>query len=171
MGGIFLIFIGPRLTWGPIYGSGCEWVKEWVTYLKLVWHFLTNLYRTQVNLGSDLWVRLWVREVVVKLIKLTWLWLMEIQTQCQLIIPIGNSKTMWQWKRLNLVANFGSNASDATWWLNFEPICNKSKNKYLNEIQTSFEEISQLWSWEIQNHLKQDLAVKESRPCWHVSWF
>ena len=43
-----------------------------------------------------------------------WLWLIRIQTKCQLIIPIGHSKTMWQWKWLNLVANFATNASDAT---------------------------------------------------------
>jgi hypothetical protein len=44
---------------------------------------------------------------------------------------------------------------DSTWWPtlevmscikrpNFEPICNKSENAYLNEIQITFQEISQI---------------------------
>ena len=36
-------------------------------------------------------------------------------------MPIGHSKTKWQCKWHNLVANFGTNASDVTWWPNFEP--------------------------------------------------
>ena len=60
---------------------------------------------------------------------------MKIQTQYQLIMPIGQSKAMWQCKWRNLVANFGTNARDITWWPNFEPICKKSENAYLEEIQ------------------------------------
>ena len=32
-------------------------------------------------------------------------------------------------------------------------------------------EILQIWSWQIQEYLNRDLAVRESRPCQHVSWF
>ena len=32
-------------------------------------------------------------------------------------------------------SNFGS---DVTWWPNFDPICNKSEDAYLNEIQIRF---------------------------------
>ena len=39
-------------------------------------------------------------------------------------------------------SNFGS---DVTWWPNFDPICNKSEDAYLNEIQIRFQEISQIW--------------------------
>ena len=37
-------------------------------------------------------------------------------------MPIGQSKTMWQCKLHNLVANFANNANGATWRPNFEPI-------------------------------------------------
>ena len=32
-------------------------------------------------------------------------------------------------------SNFGS---DVTWWPNFDPICNKSEDAYLNEMQIRF---------------------------------
>ena len=42
---------------------------------------------------------------------------------------------MW----LNLVANFGTlEVMSCTKWPNLEPICNKSENAYLNEIQIRF---------------------------------
>ena len=75
---LFTVFIGPRLTWGPIYGSGC--------------HSATCVDLTDV-------IRLW---------------LMKIPTQYLLIMPIGQSKAMWQCKLCNLVANFANNANGAT---------------------------------------------------------
>ena len=47
---------------------------------------------------------------------------MKIPTQYLLIMPIGQSKAMWQRKLRNLVANFANNASGATWWPNAKPI-------------------------------------------------
>ena len=35
-------------------------------------------------------------------------------------MPIWQSKAMWQCKWLNLVDNFGTHASGATWWPNFK---------------------------------------------------
>ena len=32
-------------------------------------------------------------------------------------------------------SNFGS---DVTWWPNFNPICNKSENAYLNEVKLDY---------------------------------
>ena len=37
------------------------------------------------------------------------------------------------------------NASDFTWWPNFETFCNKWQNTYPKEIQIWFQEISQIW--------------------------
>ena len=46
---------------------------------------MQGVYRTQVSLGSDLWVRLWVTIVTEWVtflkIQLMWLWLMEIPSQ------------------------------------------------------------------------------------------
>ena len=92
-------------------------------------------------------------------------------------MPIGHSKAMWQREWHNLVANFGTKQCkwhdhDMTRWPNVESICNKSEmHTYSKEIQIWFQEILHIWSLEIQQHLSQDLAVRESRPCGHVSWF
>ena len=75
---------------------------------------------------------------------------------------------MW----LNLGANFGTlEVMSCIKRSNFEPICNKSENTYLKEMQIRLWEISQIWCWEIQKHPKQDFAVRESRRYWHESWF
>ena len=84
---------------------------------------------------------------------------------------------MWQREWHNLVANFGTKQCkwhdhDMTRWPNVESICNKSEmHTYSKEIQIWFQEILHIWSLEIQQHLSQDLAVRQSRPCRDVSWF
>ena len=65
----------------------------------------------------------------------------------------GQSKAMWQCKLHNLVANFGTNARDVTWWPNFEPICKKSENAYLEEIQ----------NWNIANLKMTNTRISQSR--------
>ena len=39
-----------------------------------------------------------------------------------LIMPIGQSKAMWQYKWLNMVGKFVTNASGAIWWPNVQPM-------------------------------------------------
>ena len=78
-------------------------------------------YRTQVNLGSDLWVRLSVRET--PLWNLTDVTLADEDTNSILTDNANGAiqgNVAMQWR--NLVANFGSNASGASWWPNFEPM-------------------------------------------------
>ena len=65
----------------------------------------------------------------------------------------GQSKAMWQCKLHNLVANFGTNTRDVTWWPNFEPICKKSENAYLKEIQ----------NWNIANLKMTNTRISQSR--------
>ena len=68
-------------------------------------------------------------------------------------MPTGQSKTMWQCKLHNLVANFGTNAKDVTRWPNFKPICKKSENAYLGEIQ----------NWNIANLKLTITKISQSR--------
>ena len=68
-------------------------------------------------------------------------------------MPTGQSKTMWQCKLHNLVANFGTNAKDVTRWPNFKPICKKSENAYLGEIQ----------NWNIANLKLTNTRISQSR--------
>ena len=92
---------------------------------------ISDFYRTQVYLGSDLWVRVSLTERPFW--DLTDVTLADEDTNS---IPTDNAnrtiKVMWQFKWRNLVAKFvnhglmarfGSNASGATWWpCNVEPI-------------------------------------------------
>ena len=59
-------------------------------------------------------VRLWGT-----LLRLNWLWLMKIPTQYLLIMPIRQSKAMWQCQLRNMVANFANNENGATRWPHF----------------------------------------------------
>ena len=97
---------------------------------------------------------------------------MKIPTQYKLIMPIWHSKAMCQCKWHNLVANFGTKQCKwhdlmTKFWIDLQQI----RNAYSKEIQIWFQEISHIWSLEIQQHLSQDLAVRQSRPCRDVSWF
>ena len=47
----------------------------------------------------------------------------------------------------------------------------KSENADWNEIQMCSSEILQIWKGEIFEHISHDLRLRDSRPCWHVSWF
>ena len=63
-----------------------------------------TFYRTQVYLGSDIWVR----------VSLThWLFLVE---------TLYKLKTLYKCKWLNLVGKVVTNASGAIWWPNLEPM-------------------------------------------------
>ena len=47
---------------------------------------------------------------------------LKMSTQTKLIMPIRQSKIIWQCKWPNLVTKFVTYASGATWWPTFEPI-------------------------------------------------
>ena len=83
---------------------------------------------------------------------------------------MGHSKAMWQCEWHNLVANFGT--KQCKW---HGQILNRfaTNQKCILKRNTNMisKEISHIWSLEIQQHLSQDLAVSQSRPCRDVSWF
>ena len=91
----------------------------------LAWWALWNLtfnnffFSDPVKPGVWMSVLEWVRHICANLTDVT---LADEDTNSILIMPIGQSKAMWQRKWRNLVANFAKNASGATWWPNFEPI-------------------------------------------------
>ena len=68
-------------------------------------------YRTQQSLGSDLWVRLSLTGTPFA--DLTDVTLAIEDINSILIMPIGQSKAMWQFKWRHLVAKFAINASGA----------------------------------------------------------
>ena len=84
------------------------------------------------------WVSEWVRDVVQTY--LMWLLLIKQATQYQLMMPIWQSKVMWQWKWLNLVDNFGNNANGATWWTNsqLKQVANCLKYKTVTPAHQGF---------------------------------
>ena len=91
----------------PLKGCSTPWVRAF--------------YRTQVNLGSDLWVRMFVRPR--PLWNLTDVTLADEDTNSILTDNAnraiqGNVAMQW----CNLVANFANNANGATWWPSFEPM-------------------------------------------------
>ena len=87
-----------------------------------------NFYRTQVSLGSDLWVQFSKTD--------TCFWNLTCRWRYKL-------NTNWKCKQGNVAmqvtqSNFWTNASDVIWWANFESICNKSENAHSNNIQIWF---------------------------------
>ena len=62
------------------------------------------------------------------------------------------------------------NASDFTWWPNFETFCNKWQNTYPKKYKSDFKKYCKS-EGEIQEHLNWDFAARESRPCGQVSCF
>ena len=82
-----------RLLWTfPKYKTA----EKFLSLRSLKLHFLYHMYRTQVYLGSDLWVR----------------------------VSLTNSQTfvtlykLYKW--CHLVARFGTNSSGAIWWPNMQ---------------------------------------------------
>ena len=136
-----MFFIGPRCPWGPIYGSGCLSLTDSLSPRPLC----------RLNWCDSGWWRY----------KLNTNWCKE----CKEGIP---RQCKWH----NLVANFGTKQYKwrqlmTKFWINLQQI----RNAYSKEIQIWFQEIWQIWSLEMQQHLSPDLAVRQSRPCQHVSWF
>ena len=117
-------------------------------------------YWTHVYLGSDLWVRV---SETIPFWNLTDVTLADEDTNTLLT---DDAKAMWQYASNTalLPTLEPSNASDVTWWPNFEPVYNKWENTYSKEIQIWLQEILQIRSWEIWEHLSQDLTVRQSRP-------
>ena len=75
---------------------------------------LSYFYRTQVFLGSDLWVRVSLtHERLCKLYKLQTLY--KFNSVIQTLYREGDR---FQWR--HLVAKFGTNASGAIWWPNLQ---------------------------------------------------
>ena len=115
----FLLFVPPDqlptckyLSWicKPLLSNVCYWIP---------------FYRTQVSLGSDLWVCFsqteWVREPPFW--NLTEVTLADEDTNSILADNAkGQSKAMWQCMWRYLVAIFGINASGAIWWPNLQPM-------------------------------------------------
>ena len=96
-------------------------LKLWWIWWRWLWY---DFYRTQVNLGSDLWVRMSVRPSVTDVCKdLTDVTLADEDTNS---IPTDNAdmaiqgNVAMQW--CNLVANFRTNARRATSCPNVEPM-------------------------------------------------
>ena len=82
-----------------------------------------TFYRTQVNPGSDLWVRMSVCPSVRHLwLDLTDVTLADEDTNSILTDNVNRAIEGNVAMQVLLVANFGSNASGASWWPNFEPM-------------------------------------------------
>ena len=112
-----------------------------IIYLKGMGQKKKLYCRTQVNLGSDSWVRVSVSESVREVCEtlLMWLWLRTIPTQYWLIVPREKFKAMrqckWCWliqvapsggqicnlcHWCHLVAKFATNESGSIWWPNLQ---------------------------------------------------
>ena len=113
-----------RWCQGTTQVSCVEQVLQGCTQLKTPKNMFLIFYRTQVSLGSDLWVLMSVTERLCS--DLTDVTLADEDSNS---IPtddvnrvIRGNNAKWQCKWCNLVANFGTNTSSAIWWPNLHPM-------------------------------------------------
>ena len=74
----------------------------------------------------------------------------------------------------NVAMQVTSNASDQAMQVtspDYKILNQFARNQKMHIWKKYKTEILQIWSWQIQKYLNWDLAVRESRPCRHVSWF
>ena len=93
--------------------TALQWEPLRPTFCKIQDDYMNNFYRTQVSLGSDLWVyRLYTEKVTVFTLEDSSWW-----SQLMQVVPSGG-QIYNQCKWRHLVAKFGTNASGTIWWPN-----------------------------------------------------